>query len=191
MGEPRPEHLAEPRGLRRGPPGKAAAAQVRGRPRRPGADEGRPAPTPTPPPRAGQGTPSSAGRGGLKDLGTEEIDVVAELAELSRGDDGGDDELQETTPGVKKGPTPKSSSSRPEDYDALVAEYLQSKNARSRQEVVQRLERDSTAGDTMIRYYAVEAMAKLGRKVFGNALLAATEDEDEAVRQLAVEALRG
>jgi cell division GTPase FtsZ len=188
--EPRTEHLSEPRGLRLGPPGKSAPAQVRGRPRRPGADEGRPAPTPPPPPRPGQGTPTP-GRGGLKDLGTEEIDVVAELAELSRGDDGGDDELQETTPGVKKGPTSKASSSRPEDYDGLVAEYLQSKNARSRQEVVQRLERDSTNGDTMIRYYAVEAMAKLGRKVFGNALLAATEDEDEAVRQLAVEALRG
>ena len=34
-------------------------------------------------------------------------------------------------------------------------------------------------------------MAKLGRKVFGSALLAATEDDDEAVRNLAAEALKG
>lgn len=188
--EPRTEHLAEPRGLRLGPPGKAAPAQVRGRPRRPGVEEGRPAPTPPPPPRPGAGSPSVTPKSGLKDLGTEEIDVVAELAEI-KGDAGDDNELQETTPGVKKGPAAKGSSTRPEEYDALVAEYLQAKNARARQEVVQRLEHDSTDGDTMVRYYAVEAMSKLGRKVFGNALLAATEDEDEAVRQLAVEALRG
>jgi hypothetical protein len=41
-----------------------------------------------------------------------------------------------------------------------------------------------------VRYYAVEAMSKLGRDVFGSALLAATEDENEAVRAIAVEALR-
>lgn len=51
-------------------------------------------------------------------------------------------------------------------------------------------EEDSASEHTVIRYYAVEAMSKLGREVFGSALLAATEDENEAVRAIAVEALR-
>lgn len=128
-----------------------------------------------------------------KELGTEEIDVVAALAELSElPDDAVESELQETVAAADLAmPINGQDLPSPEQYDALVAQYLNAENAKARQTVVQRLESDSVADDTIVRYYAVEAMAKLGRKVFGNALLAATEDEDEAVRNLAAEALKG
>lgn len=54
------------------------------------------------------------------------------------------------------------------------------------------LQEDIASADRAVRYYAVEAMARLGRKSFGHTLLQATEDEDEdeAIRNLAVNALK-
>jgi cell division GTPase FtsZ len=129
-----------------------------------------------------------------KELGTEEIDVVAQLAQLGDFDD--DDELNGTVPAVnppriEAAPQPQNGDMpKAEIYDDLVTSYLHSKSAKDRERVVRRLEDDAQSGNTVVRYYAVEAMAKLGRKVFGSALLNATEDENEAVRNLAVEALK-
>lgn len=134
-------------------------------------------------------------RSGLKDLGTEEIDVVAQLAQLGDFDDEEMDELNETMPAVKQDQVAAQSNGNgelpnAEAYDELVTAYLHAKSAKDRQRVVKRLEGDAQSEHTVVRYYAVEAMSKLGRKVFGNALLTATEDENEAVRNLAVEALK-
>lgn len=79
---------------------------------------------------------------------------------------------------------------KPETYDKLVADFLHAKDDDLRDDIADRLELDSQSEHTVIRYYAVEAMSKLGREVFGGALLSATEDENEAVRAIAVEALR-
>jgi cell division GTPase FtsZ len=153
---------------------------------------GRPAPARAPsaaePPR-----PEKRPNKPPKEIGTEEIDVVAALAELSdMPDEAVESELQETVAAAElEMPVNGQELPSPEQYDELVAQYLNAENAKARQTVVQRLESDSVADDTIVRYYAVEAMSKLGRKVFGNALLAATEDDDEAVRNLAVEALKG
>ncbi len=78
----------------------------------------------------------------------------------------------------------------PEVYDKLVSDFLHASDEDRRDDIADRLEADSQHEETVIRYYAVEAMSKLGREVFGNALLNATEDENEAVRAIAVEALR-
>jgi len=78
----------------------------------------------------------------------------------------------------------------PEVYDKLVSDFLHASDDAVRDKIADRLEQDSESEETVIRYYAVEAMSKLGREVFGNALLNATEDENEAVRAIAVEALR-
>jgi cell division GTPase FtsZ len=78
----------------------------------------------------------------------------------------------------------------PEIYDKLVSDFLHARNEESRDRIAHRLEKDSLSEHTVIRYYAVEAMSKLGRENFGEALLTATEDENEAVRAIAVEALR-
>ena len=79
----------------------------------------------------------------------------------------------------------------PATYDALVSSYLHADTAKERQRVVKRLESDADSAHAVVRYYAVEAMAKLGRKVFGAALENATQDENEAVRNVAVKALKG
>ncbi len=79
----------------------------------------------------------------------------------------------------------------PAIYQRLVGEYQRSTDSETRTALQRRLEHDSISENSVVRYYAVEAMSKLGRSIFGNALLAATEDEDEAVRNLAVQALKG
>ena len=167
---------------RRRPAPVAAAEESRGRPRP------KPKVQPVPVKKAGK-RPT-----GLKDLGTEEIDVVAQLAQLGDFDDEEEDEFNETMPAVKRsdidlepqnGEMPDA-----EAYDDLVTTYLHARSAKDREQVVRRLEKDAQSEHTVVRYYAVEAMSKLGRKVFGNALLNATEDENDAVRNLAVEALK-
>ena len=95
----------------------------------------------------------------------------------------GRSEVPVATDGVDTGDLPD-----PSTYDALVATYLDAPDERGG--VAQRLEDDAGSEITVVRYYAVEAMAKLGRKAFGEALLRATEDDNEAVRTLAAEALR-
>lgn len=76
-------------------------------------------------------------------------------------------------------------------YDRLVAAYRQAKSDPARKRIAERLKEDGTSKNTAVRYYAVQAMVKLGRKSFSNALLQATEDEDETIRKLAVSALKG
>lgn len=139
---------------------------------------------------------------GRPELGTEEIDVVAELASandviaqnVSAHDvDKTSGELAAVSRGRRRTPPPPPNVGdvpNPETYDRLVTDYRGAKHQRARDEVVRRLEEDSISEHTVIRYYAVEAMTKVGREVFSTALLAATEDENEAVRALAVEALR-
>ncbi|MCK6552262.1 hypothetical protein L6R52_40910, partial [Myxococcota bacterium] len=78
----------------------------------------------------------------------------------------------------------------PELYERLIADFKAAKAGKQKDEIMHRLEIDSLSEQTEVRYYAVEAMARLGRDIFGSQLLAATEDENEAVRALAVEALR-
>jgi len=78
---------------------------------------------------------------------------------------------------------------RPEVYDQLVADYLHAAETAAKDEIARRLEDDSLDEDTSVRYFAVDAMAKLGRDAFANALLAATEDENDAVRARALAAL--
>lgn len=144
---------------------------------------------------------------GRPEMGTEEIDVVAELAlaqdviaqnvQTQDVDKTGSD-LAAISRGRRTGgnprvpPVPPNTGEipKPEVYDRLVAEFRGAKHQRARDEVVRRLEEDSISEHTVVRYYAVEAMTKVGREVFGTALLAATEDENEAVRALAVESLR-
>lgn len=77
-----------------------------------------------------------------------------------------------------------------EAYVQLVHDYRQSRDDTTRRTIAERLERDGMSPHTVVRYYAVEAMSKLGREAFADALLSATEDENEAVRAMAVEALR-
>ncbi len=149
--------------------------------------------------------PNSKGslpKGPPPELGTEEIDVVAQLAELKDLGDLSQGELQETIPAsdiANQQPRVRGGGSfqgtaelpSPDDYDRLVSQYLNARTGNERKDIAERLEDDSVSKDTVVRYYAVEAMAKLGRKSFGNALLEATEDTDDAVRMLAVEALKG
>lgn len=138
---------------------------------------------------------------GRPEMGTEEIDVVAELASAQDvvaqnveahdlADKTGSDLAASRGRPRKPPPPPGPEVSHPEIYDRLVTDFLQAKHQRARDEVVRRLEEDSISEHTQIRYYAVDAMVKVGREVFGTALLAATEDENDAVRALAVEALR-
>lgn len=78
----------------------------------------------------------------------------------------------------------------PELYDKLVSDYLHADDDVDRGAIADRLESDSVSPDTSIRYYAVDAMSKLGHRYFSDALLAASEDDNEAVRTLALEALK-
>lgn len=78
----------------------------------------------------------------------------------------------------------------PDDYARLVHDYRQTRDDHARLAIAERLEKDGMSPHTVVRYYAVEAMSKLGREAFADALLSATEDENEAVRAMAVEALR-
>ncbi|MBI2376841.1 MAG: hypothetical protein HYV07_22775 [Deltaproteobacteria bacterium] len=107
------------------------------------------------------------------EINRDELDLRREMSKLGLVSDAFDEEL----------PTP-------ETYDRMVSDFLHSRDSSAREQIFRRLEEDSSAEQTVIRYYAVEAMAKLGREVFGGVLLRATEDENEAVRAIAVEALR-
>jgi tubulin-like protein CetZ len=136
---------------------------------------------------------------GGKEIGTEEIDVVAQLAQLGDFDeDAQDDELASTVTHANRAEIIGEAAAVPQNgelpkaeiYDDMVSTYLHAKSAKDREKVVRRLEDDAQSEHTVVRYYAVEAMSKLGRKIFGSALLNATEDENEAVRNLAVEALK-
>ena len=119
-------------------------------------------------------------------LDSDELELVDELALSVAGDDPLAD-LRRPPPADPDADTGDLPS--PTVYQRLVAEYLKTDDLDKRRKVQRRLEEDSLSDNAVVRYYAVEAMSVLGRSVFGNALLAATEDDDEAVRSLAVQAL--
>lgn len=131
-------------------------------------------------------------------VGTREIDLPARVDVESRphASDPNLTDLKDSDGSARtrrRGPPPPPDTGElpsPEIYDRLVADFRQAKLQRAREEVARRLEEDSISEQTVVRYYAVEAMSKLGRDVFATALLAATEDENEAVRAIAIEALR-
>lgn len=118
------------------------------------------------------------------DAETSEIDVEQEIAK------------QRAAPKRTSAPPPPPHDTgvgdlpSPDVYDQLVSRYLHAQTESERESVAQRLEDDSLSEHTVVRYYAVEAMSKLGRDTFSSALLAASEDDNEAVRTLALEALR-
>ncbi|MEL6185092.1 MAG: hypothetical protein AAFU79_10745, partial [Myxococcota bacterium] len=89
-----------------------------------------------------------------------------------------------STEGVDTGDLPD-----PNVYDGLVTRFLEAEDDAEREAVIRRLETDAGSDITVVRYYAVEAMAKLGRRVFGEALERARSDVHEAVRTLAAAAL--
>ena len=107
---------------------------------------------------------------------TDGVDL-SHLVEQTKGPVGMDLPSEGGTPG-------------PEDYERLVQDYRRQRDDEARRFIAERLERDGMSPHTVVRYYAVEAMSKLGREAFADALLSATEDENEAVRAMAVEALR-
>lgn len=128
---------------------------------------------PIPPPSARLGdAPASLS----EEETTDGVDL-SYLVEQSRGPVGMD------LPGEGNAPAP-------EDYERLVQDYKRNRDDEARRFIAERLERDGMSPHTVVRYYAVEAMSKLGRDAFADALLSATEDENEAVRAMAVEALR-
>ncbi len=185
------QHQAQSQVAPRPPAPKASTVPQHGQQKRP--------PPPRPPLQLDDDDEEEESR---PELGTEEIDVVAELAsaqdviaqnvEAEDVDKTGSESAISRNRGRRPPPPPPVNAeiSHPEIYARLVADFQHAKHQRARDEVVHRLEEDSISEHTTIRYYAVEAMTKVGREVFGTALLAATEDENDAVRALAVEALR-
>lgn len=95
-------------------------------------------------------------------------------------------------PGPKKTKTKKSAEILPsaDTYDDLVERYRKHKDEEVRTEIAGRLEADFHSAHAVVRFYAVDAMAKLDRKRFERILLAATEDENTAVRKIAQSALQ-
>ena len=132
----------------------------------------------------------------LDDEATVGLDLAAELASV--GDvrmTGEEDDLQATVAGLRRPPPADPDADTgdlpsPKIYKELVQEFQSTDDEDMRLAMQQRLEADSVSDNSVVRYYAVEAMAKLGRDIFGRALLAATDDEDEAVRNLAVQAFQ-
>ena len=125
-------------------------------------------------------------------FGTEEIKLLEELEAMRSVPD---DEHQETVSGIRRPPPADPDADTgdlpsPAFYEKMVVEYRGQTDTEGRRKIQRRLEQDSLSDNAVVRYYAVEAMAKLGTSIFGNALLAATEDDDEAVRNLAVQSLR-
>ena len=73
----------------------------------------------------------------------------------------------------------------PETYEKLVRDFRGTTDNGVRRQIAQRLEEDRFSEHAVVRYYVVDAMSKLDKSLFETALLAATEDENEAVRKLA------
>lgn len=117
---------------------------------------------------------------GTSDAETSEIDLEHEMARAKTG--------KRRPP--RPPPPGDDSGVSPELYDQLVTDFLHADSDEDRHVIAQRLEDDSLSEHTEVRYYAVDAMSKLGRETFGSALLAASEDENDAVRSLALEALQ-
>ncbi|QQR90866.1 MAG: hypothetical protein IPJ88_03795 [Myxococcales bacterium] len=92
----------------------------------------------------------------------------------------------------KKGSKKNSSEELPsaEVYDELVEDFRKNQNDKKRTEIAEHLENDFRSPHAVVRFYAIDAMAKIDRKLFESSLLAATEDENTAVRKIAKAALQ-
>ncbi len=140
-----------------------------------------------------------AAPGGFVDpaeAGASADDVIDSRVDASNGPRGGSEDDPDGFAGLPRPPPADPNAATgdlpsPAVYKRLVTEYMDSTDEDHRRSVQRRLEDDSLSDNAVVRYYAVDAMVQLGRTVFGTALLAATEDDDEAVRSLAVQALNG
>jgi cell division GTPase FtsZ len=74
-------------------------------------------------------------------------------------------------------------------YARIVTRYRNTSNDDLRDAIARRLEQDRLSEHSQVRFHAVDAMAKIGVHVFEAALIAATEDEDPTVREMAERAL--
>ncbi|MCB9666604.1 MAG: hypothetical protein H6715_00555 [Myxococcales bacterium] len=93
---------------------------------------------------------------------------------------------------AKKSKSKKSEEQLPsaEVYDELVETFRKHKDEETRNGIAERLESDFRSPHAVVRFYAVDAMAKLDRQRFEVTLLAATEDDNTAVRKIAHSALK-
>ena len=102
----------------------------------------------------------------------------------------GDSILGRSAPPVATDGVATSDLPDPNTYDRLVENYqAPHADVTSRAAIAERLETDAASDITVVRYYAVDAMAKLGRSVFEDALTRASRDGNEAVREIAASAL--
>jgi hypothetical protein len=74
-------------------------------------------------------------------------------------------------------------------YARIVTRYRNTSNDDLRHAIARRLEQDRLSEHSEVRFHAVDAMAKIGVQTFEAALIAATEDEDPAIREIAERAL--
>ncbi len=74
-------------------------------------------------------------------------------------------------------------------YARIVTRYRNTSNDDLRHAIARRLEQDRLSEHAEIRFHAVDAMAKIGVQTFEAALIAATEDEAPAIREIAERAL--
>ena len=75
-------------------------------------------------------------------------------------------------------------------YEDLVSAYRNSESDEERARLANRLVHDLHAGKTLVRFYAVRAMARIDPDLFAEALRAAALDDDPSVRAMASRALQ-
>jgi cell division GTPase FtsZ len=123
---------------------------------------------------------------------TEELDLTARLSGVTPPAVRAEEQtVSAPFPGLPRPVLSEAEQAWREAHAQLIAQFLQASGATTRQQAAERLQADARATDARLRHSAVDAMARLGRRHFAAALLAATDDEDEAVRAVAIEALQG
>jgi cell division GTPase FtsZ len=75
-------------------------------------------------------------------------------------------------------------------YFRIAEDYKNANSDEERKKLADRLITDSRSESSLIRYYAVRVMSKLGGDVFTETLQAAAEDEDPTVRSIARKSLK-
>ena len=76
------------------------------------------------------------------------------------------------------------------EYADLVYRLTHTRHEEEKKVITDRLLQDSYSADDSVRLEAVMAMAQAGYRIFGEALMRATEDDNEEVRSVAAKALR-
>jgi cell division GTPase FtsZ len=126
-------------------------------------------------------TPSSASESGL----AAEKQAAAVAIETGAEGQGG---ARESVP-----PPPPSKASSEVDRDTyfrLAEDYKNATSKEDKKRVADRLIADSRSDSSLIRYYAVRVMSKLGGEIFAEPLQVAAEDEDPTVRSIARKSLK-